>query len=157
GLLLSIRVLFGVLTVGALVSGYFGIREFMTGLTPDELRVLGTGFRDISYYDLQLFVLSSQPLALRGQYPLLLDTARFAPPAATALALAEAAHAIFASQYHAWRDRHRRGHTIVTGDTAIARAIVAELRKGRQHVSWIVDGSVESLVRAGVRGAGVVF
>ncbi len=156
-LLLSIRVLFGVLTIGALVSGFLGIREFMNGLTPAELAVLGTSFRDIAYYDLQLFVLSSQPLTLRGEYPLLLDIARFAAPAATALALAEAAHAIFASQYHAWRERHRRGHGIVTGDTAIARAIVAELRKGRSHVSWITDGSAESLVRAGVRGASVVF
>ncbi len=156
-LLVGIRFAFGFLTPFALVTGFFGLQQLVAGLGPVQARVLGTSFRDILYYDLQLFVLSSQPLEMTTDYPALLDIARFAAPAATALALVEAAHAIFSGQVHQWLDRHRRGHAIVTGDTAIARAIYAELRADGTHVTWIVDATAEALVGAGVRGAGVVY
>lgn len=156
-LLVVIRFAFGFLTIVALVTGYLGLRQFLGELTPAQLATLGTGWRDILYYDLQLFVLSSQPLELRPNYPLLLDIARFAAPAATALALVEAAHAIFAGQYHRWRDRNRLGHSIVIGDTAVARALVAELRRSGERVDWLVEGSAEELIAAGVRGAAVVY
>lgn len=156
-LLVAIRVAFAVLTVVALVTGWLGLRQFITSLSGSQLDGLGSSFRDLLYYDLQLFVLSSQPLTVTANYPLLLDIARFAAPAATALALAEAAHAIFSGQYHLWRDRHRRRHAIVAGDTAVARAIVVELRKAGTHVTWITEGTAEALLAAGVRGASVVY
>jgi hypothetical protein len=156
-LLLAIRIAFGVLTPVALVTGFLGLQQFLHGLTPDQVRQLGDSFRDTVYYDLQLFVLSSQPLTVQSDYPLLLDIARFAAPLATALALAEAAHALFATQYERWRDRRRRGHSIVIGATPVARALVAALEDARERVDWIVTGTAEALIGAGVRGAAVVY
>jgi hypothetical protein len=154
-LLVAIRVLFAVLTVGALVSGYFGLLQFVHTLPSGAY---GTNFQDIFYYDLQLFVLSSEPLNVSASYPLLLEIARFAAPSATALALVEAAHALFAGRWRSFRERNRSGHSIVVGDTPVARAIVAALRLGgATHVSWITEGSPESLLAAGVRGASYVY
>jgi len=156
-LLVAIRVAFGFLTPFALVTGFLGLRQFLAMFTPEQLSTLGTSVKDVLYYDLQLFVLSSQPVEIRSDYPLLLDIARFAAPAATALALAEAAHALFSGQFYLWKDRHRRGHAIVTGGTTAARAVVAELRANRAHVTWIPDGTADTLVAAGIRGAVVLY
>jgi hypothetical protein len=156
-LLLAIRIAFGVLTPVALVTGFLGLRQFLNGLTADQVHQLGNTFRDIVYYDLQLFVLSSQPLTVESNYPTLLDIARFAAPLATALALAEAAHALFATQYERWRDRRRRGHSIIVGATPVARAIVAALEEAGERIDWIVSGTAEALIGAGVRAAAVVY
>src|SRR5687767_4009957 len=75
--------------VGALVAGYLGIEEFLRALPAESAGSYGTRPLDIFYYDLQLFVLSSNPLDEPGPYPLLLDIARVAAPAATIYALIE--------------------------------------------------------------------
>jgi hypothetical protein len=156
-LLVAIRIAFGVLTPLALVTGFLGLQQFLHTLPAEQLKQLGDSFRDIVYFDLQLFVLSSQPLTVQSDYPVLLDIARFAAPLATALALAEAAHALFATQYERWRDRRRRGHSIIIGETSVARALVAALEDAGERVDWIVAGTAEALIGAGVRAAAVVY
>jgi hypothetical protein len=148
------RVLFAVTVIGGLIAGYIGTAEYIaTGKHSD----LGTGFWNIVYYDLQLFVLGSQPLQDEGPFPLALDVARFAAPAATIYALFEAGRALFAGEIRRYRARRRRDHTIVTGDTTTAYAFVATLRGHGEPVAHIFRGDAAALVAAGVMRAKIVY
>jgi hypothetical protein len=158
-LLTGTRIVFIAATVGALVFGYVGLRAWIEG--PHDV-VYGRGLWDIAYYDLQLFVLSSDPLQTPGPYPITLQIARFAAPAASIYAVFEAARALFAGEYRRWRNRVRRGHAIVVGDTTVARALADQLaRAGKdgknRQVHTIVEFSPDALRAAGIAGAAEVY
>lgn len=150
----STRLLVAFVAISALVAGYIGLDRFIQQTNAQ----FGGGFWDIAYYDLQLFVLGSDPLSLPGPYPVELAVARFAAPAASLYALYEAGRAIFAGQIRRWRSRNRRHHAIVTGDTTAARAFVSHLRGAGQIVVALPGPStVDELRLAGVAGARAVY
>lgn len=124
-----LRIGFGLIGVFALVCGYVGLAELL------ETRE-GYGDRplDIIYYDLQLFVLGSPPLDEGGPLPLTLDIARFAAPAVTIYALAEASRVIFSAEVRRLRTRRARAHAIVCGQTVIAATIARRLRATGEQV-----------------------
>jgi RyR domain-containing protein len=154
------RVLFVLTVVGGQVAGYIGIDRYLSHPPSSaDVRELSRGFWNIVYYDLQLFVLGSEPLQHAGPYPWPLNVARFAAPLATVYALFEAARALFDERYHRWRRAHRRAHAIITGDTPAAAALVARLceRTDKNRFIHIDAGDIESLRAAGIRAAGVVY
>ncbi|HCT79398.1 MAG TPA: hypothetical protein DGT23_23125 [Micromonosporaceae bacterium] len=124
-----LRLGFALIGVIALICGYLGL---------DELLSTRAGFAngplDIIYYDLQLFVLGSPPLDEGGPMPPLLDIARFAAPAVTIYALAEASRVIFASEVRRLRTRSSRGHAIVCGQTMTAASVARRLRAAGERV-----------------------
>jgi hypothetical protein len=151
----STRLLFLVMVAVALGSGYWGLRLFIDSLPAESQANLGRNPLNLFYYDLQLFVLGSKPLEGPGTYNSWLYVAMFAAPAATVLALYEAARALFAGQLQRWRMRRRQGHAIVIGDTTAARELVSRFAPGTVH--HVPEFSPEALDAAGVAGARVVY
>jgi RyR domain len=151
----STRVLFLVMVAVALGCGYWGLRLYIASLPAADQAGLGRAPLNLFYYDLQLFVLGSKPLEGPGQYNPWLYVAMFAAPAATVLALYEAARALFSGQLRRWRMRRRLGHAIVIGDTTAARELVSWFTSGTVH--RVAEFSPEALDAAGVAGAEVVY
>jgi hypothetical protein len=143
--------------VGVLVAGYLGIEEFLRALPAESAGSYGTRPLDIFYYDLQLFVLSSNPLDEPGPYPLLLDIARVAAPAATIYALIETGRALLATNYRRWQVSRRRGNTIVVGTSPAARVLAAKLRGTNRRLVVVESGDPASLREAGAAGADVLY
>ena len=112
-----------ILALSSLVLGYVGLVEFLAG-NPDS----GHRAIDVLYYDLQLFVLGSDPLQNRGPYPLALDIARFCAPSVTLYAAVEAVRLLLAVELSRLRARRAQGHSIVCGDTAFADTLTRQLR-----------------------------
>lgn len=143
-----------VTVVGALVTGYLGLREFVATLEPGTY---GTAWYAIAYYDLQLFVLSSNPLDQPGPYPLLLEIARFAAPAAAIWAIFEAGHALFAGRYERWRISRRADNVIVVGATPAADVLAKKLHASSRRVIPVATGDPESLRLAGAAKAEALY
>src|SRR3954451_5828412 len=117
------------LTLISLILGYVGLRQFVLGHSE-----LNHGTVDIMYYDLQLFVLGSDPLQLTGPYPVSLDIARFCAPAVTVYAAVEAVRLLLAVELSRLRARRAQAHSIVCGDPAFADALTRRLRADGKDV-----------------------
>jgi voltage-gated potassium channel Kch len=117
------------LTVASLILGYVGLAQFVAGRSD-----LGHGFLNVIYYDVQLFVLGSDPLQTAGPYPLALNFARFGAPAVTIYAAFEAIRALLAVELSRLRAERAQGHSIVCGDTPFADALTRTLRAQGQNV-----------------------
>ena len=123
--LLRVRYLFGAVAVGALVLGYVGLRQHLR----HDAAVI-----DLAYWDLQLFVLGSEPASGPG-VPLALAVARLLAPAATGFALLTTVREVLgerARRARLARARRFRGHSVVAGVTPatayLARRLAAEGR-----------------------------
>ena len=124
------RVAFVVAAVVAFTLGYAGLHEYLRDQP-------GHGVLDLVYYDLQLFVIDSPPLQKGGPFPVALEFARFAAPAATAYALVAAVLAILARRLELLRMRTARGHIIVCGAQVRAGFLAQQLRAAGQQVVLI--------------------
>jgi voltage-gated potassium channel Kch len=155
----------------ALILGYIGFGQLLRGSTTYGNRPL-----DLLYYDLQLFVLGSDPLQQGVPLPLLVQIARFAAPAVTIYAFAEAFRLVFDVELRRLRARRARGHVIVCGETMVAQTLVRRLRAAGRLVVEVRSGAAPPEVRpargltvigdardpevlsaAGVRRAGVLY
>jgi hypothetical protein len=120
---------FPLVALMSIILGYLGLRIFLAD-KPDY----GHRFIDLCYYDLQLFVLGSDPLQTAGPYPRMLDIARFSAPAVTIYAAIEAARLLLSVEFSRVRARHARQHAIVCGDSTFADALTRRLRAGGKSV-----------------------
>jgi hypothetical protein len=135
-----LRLFFIVIALVSFTCGYIGLRRWILAEPESEF---SSHPLDLIYYDLQLFVLGSPPLDEGGDFPLLLDLARFAAPMVTAYALAEAARVIFANELRRFRNRNARGHVIVCGDGLVATTLTRRLRAtGRRVVTVPLEAVV---------------
>lgn len=125
------RIVFAVLVVTALITGYLGFRMYLAG-NPR----FSTSPIDLIYDDLQLFVLGPFPLQQGdGPYPVLLQIGRFAAPIVTVYAFVEAGRLFLANELHRLRTRRARGHVVVCGTGSTAFALTSRLEAdGRQVV-----------------------
>lgn len=124
-----LRAVFVAVGVVALVLGYLGLYQYLAGGPPasrDPFNLL--------YGDLQLFVLGSDPLQGGTRFPLALQIARFAAPAVTLFAVAEACRLLLATELRRLRARRARGHAVVCGDSSGARTIAARLHAAGRRV-----------------------
>ena len=150
----TVRAVFGLAVAGALGVGAWGLTLYVR--PAPGLDVLHRDL-DLAYNDLQLFVLSSDPLN-GGPYPWQLDVARFLAPLATVYALAEAVLAVLGERMARRSLRRRRGHTIVVGDSAAAHAIARGLaRTAGADVVTAADGEPETLRAHGIVGAAAIY
>ena len=134
----ALRLGFTVVAVLSLILGYFGLGSFLAGSVDYGSRPI-----DLFYYDLQLFVLGADPLQSPGPYPVPLEVARFAAPAATLYALFEITWRLFAVEVRKFRARLVRGHVIVCGDGAIADTLTRRLRAAGSYVVTVRPGAEE--------------
>lgn len=125
----SVRIGFICLAFTALILGYIGMDQFFLGH-----HLPGRHFLNLLYFDLQLFVLGSDPLQEATRFPPTLQVARFAAPAVTLFALAEAGRLLFASELRRIRVRNARGHAIVCGDSSAAAALARNLAMSQRQI-----------------------
>ena len=136
----ALRLAFSALAVAALVTGYIGLAKYVPSRP-----AFGHGPLDIIYYDFQLFVLGSDPVGEGGPYPLALDFARFAAPAVTLFAVAEAVRILFTAQFARLRLRFLRGHVIVAGDGLIAETLADRVTAGARRPVVLVTGGIRGI------------
>lgn len=125
------------------------------GLALDTADLPGRTWLDVFYYDLQLFVLGSDPASDGGALSWQLQAARFVAPAAAVWAIVEAVRALFAERLRRMRERRTKDHAIVVGRTDAAEAVADALRTGGHTVLRATDQ--DDLDDAGLRGAAVLY
>jgi voltage-gated potassium channel Kch len=124
----SVRIGFICLAFAALILGYVGLDQYF--ISHD---LSGRHFLNLLYFDLQLFVLGSDPLQNATDFSAPLQVARFAAPAVTLFALTEAARLLLATELRRIRVRNARGHAIVCGDSSAAAALARNLAMSQRQ------------------------
>ncbi|MEU8821127.1 NAD-binding protein [Actinoplanes sp. NPDC048796] len=120
------------LAFAALILGYLGLDRYFV-----EQGLPGRTFLNIAYFDLQLFVLGADPLQEATALPPTLQIARFAAPAVTLFALAEAARLLLSAEFGRLRARSARGHAIVCGDSTAAATLARNLATAQRRTVLI--------------------
>jgi voltage-gated potassium channel Kch len=115
----------------AFIAGYIGLGEYLSHQIVPEF---GTGWADILFYDLQLFVFNAAPAEGTGPFPVTLEIARFLAPATTALAGVETVRLLLGEQLRRWSAASASGHAIVTGDGPVAVELARKLREEYRRV-----------------------
>ncbi|XVV14841.1 NAD-binding protein [Actinoplanes sp. CA-131856] len=129
----AVRLSFVALAFAALILGYIGLDRYFV-----EQQLPGRTFLNIAYFDLQLFVLGADPLQeATAPLPATLQIARFAAPAVTLFALAEAARLLLSAEFGRLRARSSRGHAIVCGDSTAAAALARNLATAQRRTVLI--------------------
>lgn len=130
---------YGTLAVLTLILGFWGFAIYLDGKF---------GFWDILYFDLQLFVLSSEPLKNGGHFPVTLQIARFAAPAVTAYAIISAVFAVLSAQRRELGIRWSTGHDVVCGEGRPAFMLARWLRDEGRRVILVGPGMSLDLISA---------
>jgi Trk K+ transport system NAD-binding subunit len=133
------------IAIAALVIGYLGLHQF---LTHQHTPAFGTSWLDTSYYDLQLFLLGSAPLAGPGPFPVALEIARFLAPVTTVLAGVEALRLLLGEQIRRWTAAYAPNHAIVTGDGPMAMELARRLRADKFRTVVLVGAKPETVDQA---------
>lgn len=121
-----LRLVFVVVGVVSLALGYVGLDRYLHSAALP--RTYSHRANDLVYFDMELFLLQSTPLAQGGPYPWQLTVARFSAPSVLLYAVAEIVVALSARRVHrAWL-RRSRGHAVVFGTTRVAAVVVEGLR-----------------------------
>lgn len=130
---------YGTLATLTLILGFWGFASYLGGRS---------GFWDILYFDLQLFVLSSEPLKNGGNFPTMLQVARFVAPAVTAYAIISAVFAVLSAQRRELGIRWSTGHDVVCGEGRPAFMLARWLRDEGRRVILVGPGLSLDLVNA---------
>ncbi|NUR62945.1 MAG: hypothetical protein HOV87_30470 [Catenulispora sp.] len=125
-----IRVAFALVGVVSLILGYIGLRTYLLAHPSHFSHAPG----DVFYYDIELILVQSPPLADGGPYPWPLTIARFSAPSVLAFGLAEIIAALSAKRLYHARVHRYRGHVIVYGSTRMADVLARRLRRAQQSV-----------------------
>jgi hypothetical protein len=125
---------FVVLTGVSLVLGYWGLL-LRARASPD----FRTHWWDLVYWDLQLFVLDSEPAMDGHHMPVALHIARFTAPAVTVYALVRTAYVLFERRLSQVAIQLYRGHVVVCGLEPAAAVLVRELVEAGERVVVVAD------------------
>lgn len=119
-----------------------------------------TGWLDMVYYILQLFLGQSGPIGGEAGMPPIpwqLNFARMLAPASAVIGAVMAILALFDDQVKLAVSRSKRGHVVLVGDTPTAAVIEDALKQENATVVRAASGSVDDLTDAGARGAAAVY
>jgi voltage-gated potassium channel Kch len=142
------RLFFVVLGVASMILGYIGLEHYVHVEQLAHLRPPGDDSAgNLIYYDIELFLVQSTPLAGGGPMPWQVQIARFAAPAVLPYAFAEILVAVFATRIRRARIGRSRGHAIVCGSTRAAQVLARRLRADGMRVVVVTpeeaSGSVD--------------
>ncbi|ACU69455.1 TrkA-N domain protein [Catenulispora acidiphila DSM 44928] len=135
----TLRWVFFVLAVVSLVFGYVGLHAYILQQKPHPQYSHAPG--DLIYFDIELFLVQSTPIAAGGPYPFLLAVARFSAPLVSAYTIVEIALGLSAHRIHGVRMRRYRGHAVVCGSSRTATVLAERLRRDRRRVVTIEPGT----------------
>jgi hypothetical protein len=145
----GVRLLFLTLGLTGLVLGYLGLNQYVHSspkLSGD------TSVSNLIYYDVELALLQSTPLAAGGPVPGLLQVGRFCAPCVLVYPVAEFALAMSAGRLRRARTSRARGHTVVCGSTRAAQVLAARLRTNGTRVIVVSAESGDESRRDTVNG-----
>jgi hypothetical protein len=137
GITSALRWAFVVIGVVSMVFGYIGIRAYLLRGNTD----FSHGARDVAYYDLELFLVQSSPLAHGGPYTWPLEIARFSAPCVSVYTVIELAVGASAHRIGRARMQRYRGHAVVCGSSRMAAVLTERLRRERRRVVTIEPGT----------------
>jgi voltage-gated potassium channel Kch len=121
----GIRFFFAMLGLISMILGYIGLESYTQTHEPAGQRSYSS---DVLYFDVELFLVQSTPLANGGPVPWQLQVARFSAPAAALYAFGEFSAAVFAGRFRRSRLRRMKGHAIVCGADRTANLMAQRLR-----------------------------
>ena len=141
---MGIRLFFVMLGLVSVVLGYIGLSRYLGPEILGGSRPVGDDSAgNLVYYDIELFLLQSTPLANGGPVPWQLEIARFSAPGVALYTLTELGAALFATRIHRFRLRRARGHTVVCGSTRTAKVLAARLRAGGSRVIVVESAAAQ--------------
>jgi hypothetical protein len=120
-LLRVVRILTALIIATALILGYVGLWQYLSGKVPGA--TWGNTWDDILFYDLQLPFLTTAPLQVAGDFPVVLSVARFLAPIGAFMAALAALELVLGEQLRVYLAAHARGHAIVAGEGPVALAL----------------------------------
>ena len=121
----NVQLLAAVLIATALVLGYIGLWQYLSGKGPAA--IWGRTWDGVLFYDLQLPVLSAAPLQVAGDFPVVLSVARFLAPIGASVAAFAALQLVLQEQWQGFIAARSRGHAIVAGDGLVALTLARHL------------------------------
>jgi voltage-gated potassium channel Kch len=124
-LLRNVQILAALIIVAALVLGYIGLSQYLSGKAAAHM--WGDTWDDILFYDLQMPVLSAAPLQQAGDFPVALSIARFLAPIGTSVAAFAALKLVLGEQWRGFLAARSAGHAVVAGDGAVALTLARRL------------------------------
>ena len=127
----GLRLFFAALGLASMILGYLGLQRYMDRTEPARQASYSS---NVLYYDVELFLVQSTPLAAGGPVPWQLQVARFSAPTALLYAFAEFGAAVFAGRLRRSRFRRMKGHAIVCGSNRTAQLMAGRLRAGGTRV-----------------------
>jgi voltage-gated potassium channel Kch len=136
-LILGVRLFLAVIAIVSLILGYVGLRIFI--MTNPRLKTTTHTPGDLIYFDAELFLLQSTPLADGGHIPWQLQVARFSVPSTALYAIAELGIALFAGRIQRARIRRFRDHAIICGSGRAVGILSTRLREGGMRVVTVVE------------------
>lgn len=148
-LLTAVRLVFAALGIAGLVFGYFGLKQYLRPPSPSGTRA---SISNLIYYDIELALLQSTPLANGGTVNTALQVGRFCAPCVLVYPITEFVVALSATRVRRRRTRRARGHAVVCGSTRAAQTLTARLRANGTRVVVISTASVDEPERDVVVG-----
>jgi voltage-gated potassium channel Kch len=141
----AIRLFFVALAIARAVLGFIGLGGYVRAEEHPGALPPGDGsVSNLIYFDIELFLVQSTPLAQGGSMPWELQIARFSAPSCVALyTIAELSIALFASRIRRGRLRRSKGHAIVCGSTRAAQALTDRLRAAGTRVLVVATDPAE--------------
>lgn len=144
-LVTSMRLLFTALGLAGLIFGYLGLDRYVHTETADDPSV-----SNLIYYDFELILLQSTPLAASKPEPAELQIARFCAPCVLVYPVTEFTVALSAARIA--RSRRRRGHAVVCGSTRAAQVLASRLRAAGTRVVVVSTEAADESDRDTVTG-----
>lgn len=111
-LIMRARLILTAIAIASLVLGYFGLRGFLAANS--TLKITHSP-GDLLYFDIELFLVQSTPIAMGGHIPWQLQIARFSAPSILLYAITELGIALSAARLQRARIRRFRDHAIICG------------------------------------------
>lgn len=147
--LTAIRLFFAVLGVVGLVFGYLGLKQYVR---PQSRSQSDTSVSNLIYYDIELALLQSTPLASGAPVNTALQIGRFCAPCVLVYPITEFVVAVSGTRVRRRRTRRARGHAVVCGSTRAAQTLAVRLRSNGTRVVVISTASLDEPARDVVVG-----
>lgn len=147
--LTAVRLVFAVLGIAGLVFGYIGLKEYVRSSSHSAG---GASVSNLIYYDIELALLQSTPLATGGPVNTALQIGRFSAPCVLVYPITEFVVALSAKRVRRRRARRARGHAVVCGSTRAAQTLTGRLRANGTRVVVIATASMDEPERDVVVG-----
>lgn len=148
----GIRLLFTALGLSGLIFGYMGLNQYEHMHPNEENHKVDSSVSNLIYYDVELALLQSTPLASGGPVPGELQIGRFCAPCVLVYPVTEFGVALSAVRIRRARTRRLRGHVVICGSTRAAQVLTSRLRADGTRVVVVSPDAADEADHDAVTG-----